>query len=91
MLNVGLSPGLTICLWQSDISTLIQYGHQLVSIDSIPMQISWTTTTLAISNSLLTQYYCVMSDNLFTLLGGPHQQYLVVFPLNKIVSYVTIY
>jgi len=26
-----------------------------------------------------------MSENLFTLLGGPHQQYLVAFPLNKIV------
>ena len=27
-----------------------------------------------------------MSDNLFTLLGGSHQQYLMVFPLNKIMT-----
>ena len=52
---------------------------------------SRTTITLTIPNSPLTQYYCVMSDNLFTLLEGPHQKYLVVFPLNEIVSCVTIY
>ena len=46
---------------------------------------SRTIITLAILSSSLTQYYCVMSENLFTLLGGPHQQYLVAFPLNKIV------
>ena len=45
-----------------------------------------TITTLAILSSSLTQYYCVMSDNLFTLLREPHQQYLMVFPLNKIMT-----
>ena len=105
VLNVGPSPGLKICLRQSDIWTLIQYGHQIVSIlEQVSciwgakrnIFLAWETweiihpyrtiTTLAILSSSLTQYYCVMSDNLFTLLGGPHQQYLMIFPLNKIMT-----